>query len=674
MADAILVDGYRDFTLIAAGPRTSLYRAHQTADSRRVAFKIWSAPVLDDGDRASLRRHWQVAQVVSGHPSIVTVLDAGFTSERWPFMVFDYMDGPSAGTRLADGWVFDTSEVLGIGVKLVRALAAVHAGGLLHLSVNPSHVMLSRGGALQLADLGSSAVWSRLGGRDASAAPDRFTAPELSNGDATEAADVYSLGATLSELLSSDVRAGHRADMGALNDRPVDSAPPSRRPEWSGPLDAILRRAQAERRSERYETMAVMARDLEHARHEMGLPPVNVPLNGSHPGDVETASLPKGLDNERDITDAPRPPNGPGSTHLYDKPADEQPPRRRRKRALLLVGAAVALIGLSVSWAVIGQSGRREGGASQVPASTSPAPTAPASAQPAQGVPIFNSISCPTASFCVAVDDLGNALIYDGTRWTPTDSIDSGLTSVSCPTTTFCAAVDVADSVTLYNGKAWSRPETIDPLGGVNDVLSCPTTTFCVAFDADGAVILYNGKGWSQPVAVDPFGAMQAVSCPTAHFCVAVDGGYDSLFTYNGRTWSERDVAYPLSGLGDVSCPTTTFCVAVDGGGDAVYYRGTTWSQSQVVESDGLLIHVSCPTTTFCAAVDQRGQVLTYNGKAWSQPQTVDPVGGQVEPGGIEAVSCPTADFCAAVGYSGTAVIYRNGAWSQAESIEATSP
>ena len=72
-----------------------------------------------------------------------------------------------------------------------------------------------------------------------------------------------------------------------------------------------------------------------------------------------------------------------------------------------------------------------------------------------------HSISCPSASFCMAVNDLGNAIVWNGTSWSIPQSIDPnlanvrgpaanmygngqvplGLFSVSCPTASFCVAV-----------------------------------------------------------------------------------------------------------------------------------------------------------------------------------------------------------------------------------------
>ncbi len=69
---------------------------------------------------------------------------------------------------------------------------------------------------------------------------------------------------------------------------------------------------------------------------------------------------------------------------------------------------------------------------------------------------LLNSVSCPTASFCVAVDDLGSEYTYSGGSWSVGQRIDNNnndlLNSVSCPTASFCVAVDNNGYEFTYSG------------------------------------------------------------------------------------------------------------------------------------------------------------------------------------------------------------------------------
>ena len=292
-----------------------------------------------------------------------------------------------------------------------------------------------------------------------------------------------------------------------------------------------------------------------------------------------------------------------------------------------------------------------------------PSPAVASSAGRSQGTPIdpsqgyLSSISCPTATFCVAVDFHGNVLTYNGSSWSSPDSIDPGtnLMSVSCPTASFCAAVDFAGHVLTYNDSSWSSPKLIDwdtPLESV----SCPSASFCAAVDNTGPhVLTYNGSSWSLPDRIDTSGSiLTSISCPTATFCVAVDF-HGNFLTYNGSSWSSPDSIDPSGGgLNSVSCPTASFCVAVDQNGNVLTYNGSLWSSPDSINFGyAFLTSVSCPTANFCAAVDGRGDIFTYNGSAWSSFNTIDPSGVRVN-----SVSCPTASFCAAVDAIGNAFTY----------------
>jgi hypothetical protein len=130
------------------------------------------------------------------------------------------------------------------------------------------------------------------------------------------------------------------------------------------------------------------------------------------------------------------------------------------------------------------------------------------------------------------VDYSGNVLTYNGSSWSSPKSIDTkGPRSISCPTRSFCAAVDASGNVLTYNGSSWSSPKSIDAGRGLYSV-SCPTSSFCVAVDGRGNVLTYGGSSWSSPESIDRNeGGLQSVSCPTASFCAAVDfQGY--AFTY----------------------------------------------------------------------------------------------------------------------------------------------
>jgi phage-related protein len=282
----------------------------------------------------------------------------------------------------------------------------------------------------------------------------------------------------------------------------------------------------------------------------------------------------------------------------------------------------------------------------------------------------FRSVSCPTATFCMAVDESGNnALAWNGTSWSRPVTIDPDgdrveLTSVSCATPAFCAAVDTLGRAITWNGQRWSAPDEVDPHGAGLESVSCPTASFCEAVDGNGNGLTWTGNSWTRPVPIDDTGTgIQSVSCASASFCAAGDWG-GHVVTWNGAHWSKPKLVDPTTptaggGIGSLSCPTETFCVGVDWNGGSVTYNGKAWKLDKTFDPNGAegLMEVSCTTASFCMAVDG-GDDLIWNGHAWTSPDLIDVTGD-----GIESVSCGSTSSCMVVDWDGNALHWNGASW-----------
>ena len=138
----------------------------------------------------------------------------------------------------------------------------------------------------------------------------------------------------------------------------------------------------------------------------------------------------------------------------------------------------------------------------------------------------MQSVSCPQANLCVAVDAGGNVLSSTnptgGVATWKRSLVDPGtwLAAISCPTTSLCVAGDgdgnlVISANPTAGAATWSKVN-VTP-GVVIDAVSCPTTSFCVAGNRAGKVITSTdptgGSGaWTAKGVVGPF-AIVSVSC-----------------------------------------------------------------------------------------------------------------------------------------------------------------
>jgi len=267
----------------------------------------------------------------------------------------------------------------------------------------------------------------------------------------------------------------------------------------------------------------------------------------------------------------------------------------------------------------------------------------------------FQSVSCPSATFCAAGYSGGTVSLFNGTSWSQPAVVDSTggfLNSVSCAQSagqTLCTAVDNDGYVETYDGSSWSSPDQIDPNGNGLIGVSCPTTTLCVTVDADGSAYMYQAGNWQGPVQADSSGGdLWSISCPTSTFCAALDLDGD-VVTWDGTSWSQPTNIDPESGIvgASIFCLSSRYCVATDNLGHEMSFSGSGWTEPSTIDQNRLT-SIACASTNFCVAVDYGGDFLTFDGATWSPPTPV-----ATNPGVLEAVRCPTTSFCAAVGTNG---------------------
>jgi hypothetical protein len=141
---------------------------------------------------------------------------------------------------------------------------------------------------------------------------------------------------------------------------------------------------------------------------------------------------------------------------------------------------------------------------------------------PAPPLPTAAGISCTTAGICGVVST-GTAATYNPTAatWTAT-AIDSNqdLNSVSCTSASFCVAVDAFGFYSTWNGVSWSPMAIFDPQGSTfpfsTEEVSCASPSLCVATGSDGNAEVYNGTTWSNPNPLALFTSLGNPSCVPA--------------------------------------------------------------------------------------------------------------------------------------------------------------
>jgi hypothetical protein len=260
--------------------------------------------------------------------------------------------------------------------------------------------------------------------------------------------------------------------------------------------------------------------------------------------------------------------------------------------------------------------------------------------------PGLNAVSCPTTSLCVAVQDEGDvttstdptagasawhaATIDSGQSCRPGDCAAIGkgpeeppIDSISCPSASLCVAGD-------WDGNVLS---STDPTDG--------SDAWGSAY-VDGNVVGGHHDGLELQTTID------SVSCSSTSLCFASDEDGYALTSENpdggASAWKLGLVSlgeFPLAGGGDqvgrllfgLTCPSGSLCLALEGHiplfaqgmpstselaltEDAM--SGKLWVHG-VIDRVGRLEAIACPSASFCVAVDSTGHVVV--GKSLTNAQ-----------------------------------------------------
>ena len=187
---------------IGEGTFGEVYRAHDTWLDREVALKLLKPGAAGGAAAArTLNEARTLARI--RHPNVVMVHGADMHDARVGLWM-EFVGGRTLSSVLALQGPLGASEATVIGQALCRALAAVHAAGLVHRDVKAQNVMREAGGRVVLMDFGAGQSLAASASETLRpAGTPLYLAPELLGGKpATVQTDIYALGVLLFYLVT----------------------------------------------------------------------------------------------------------------------------------------------------------------------------------------------------------------------------------------------------------------------------------------------------------------------------------------------------------------------------------------------------------------------------------------------------------------------------------------
>jgi len=216
--------------LLGRGGMGVMWLAHDRVLEQEVALKFLADHLLHERGAVERLKHETRRNQKLSHPHIVRIHDFLQDTRRAAIMM-EFVDGWSLATLKIDKprQLFGAGEIKPWLLALCDALDyAHHHAGIVHHDLNPSNLMLNARGQLKITDFGMARTLHRTRTSDfvdlRVVGTDVYMSPQQWAGEPpTMADDIYSLGATVYELLTGKPPFYH----GNIQDQVFDLVPPS---------------------------------------------------------------------------------------------------------------------------------------------------------------------------------------------------------------------------------------------------------------------------------------------------------------------------------------------------------------------------------------------------------------------------------------------------------------
>ena len=287
MLEKIIKGKFKIVRKLGQGGMGAVYLAEQLGIGHRVALKFLKAEFSTDAEiaRRFLNEAKSYARVA--HPNAVALHDFGQDDEGNLFIAMEYCEGVDLKKVIAEQGRLPMIEAIDVVLQVADVLANAHDKGVIHRDLKPENIMIRRGirgvhakvldfGIARLMDAGT-----KLTVAGAIAGTPRYMSPEQVEGREVDLrADIYSLGIVLFEALTGTQPFDGSTIAEILRRQATEPMPhlKERAPDLDYPdLDAVIQKACAKKREQRWPDMLTFANALSQAiptQAHLGLTPL----------------------------------------------------------------------------------------------------------------------------------------------------------------------------------------------------------------------------------------------------------------------------------------------------------------------------------------------------------------------------------------------------------------
>jgi serine/threonine protein kinase len=248
---------------IGHGGMAVVYRARQDSLDRTVAVKILSENLAASTEFMERFRREARTAASMRHPNVITVHDFGEDDRGVPYLVLEYIGGPTLADLMDAG--LDDQRIPDLLDQIAAGLDYAHARGVIHRDIKPGNVLMTEDGRAVLADFGlawllEGAHLTLTGG--VIGTPEYMSPEQAAGSPIDHRSDVYALGVVLYEMLVGDRPFVAETPIGVLLMHLQDQAPSvlDARPDLPAAVAQVIDKVLVKDPTERYSSAGELAR------------------------------------------------------------------------------------------------------------------------------------------------------------------------------------------------------------------------------------------------------------------------------------------------------------------------------------------------------------------------------------------------------------------------------
>ena len=285
--------------VLGKGAMGLVYEGRDPNLDRRVAIKTIKVENLSEEAAAEYEVRFRIEAHSAArlqHPNIVSVYDSDRDGDI-AYLVMEFIEGNDLKHHLDQGTLYTLEQTIGIMHGLLSALEYAHGQSIVHRDIKPANLLIEKSGRVKLTDFGVARIQdsgeaTRTQGTMVGTL--KYMSPEQVQGRPVDArADIFAAGIVLYQLLTGKRPFDGATDFATIQQivgqAPV--APTVYNTQLPPAIDAVVNRALAKMREQRYATAGEFFAALQTASLDAADPTIAPPARARASGAAAASGI-----------------------------------------------------------------------------------------------------------------------------------------------------------------------------------------------------------------------------------------------------------------------------------------------------------------------------------------------------------------------------------------------